>query len=187
MKVSFELSPSDLRYFRERLNQARKSAGAGDVLYTQRRYVSKPKRMPPGKVYVSRDVTERIRQTEQHAHQERLSVLGEIAAVMAHELNNPLAAISMFSQMLLKGLDTGNGMRAHAEVIHRNTESCKATIRALLDMATTPTAESQPARPADKHRSAKPVLIVLHLSIIQLAFPIWLQPGTFPSFECSQL
>ena len=30
-----------------------KSAGAGDVLYTQRRYVSKPKRMPPGKVYVS--------------------------------------------------------------------------------------------------------------------------------------
>lgn len=30
MKVSFELSPSDLRYFRERLHQARKSAGAGD-------------------------------------------------------------------------------------------------------------------------------------------------------------
>jgi predicted ribosome quality control (RQC) complex YloA/Tae2 family protein len=28
-------------------------AGSGDVLYTQRRYVSKPKRMPPGKVYVS--------------------------------------------------------------------------------------------------------------------------------------
>ena len=30
-----------------------RNAGSGDVLYAQRRYVSKPKRMPPGKVYVS--------------------------------------------------------------------------------------------------------------------------------------
>lgn len=93
-----------------------------------------------GRVFVSRDVTDRIRESERLAHQERLSVLGEIAAVMAHELNNPLAAISMFSQMLLKGLDSGSALRPHAEVIHRNTESCKATIRSLLDMATTPTA-----------------------------------------------
>lgn len=28
-------------------------AGSGEVLYTQQRYVSKPKRLPPGKVYVS--------------------------------------------------------------------------------------------------------------------------------------
>lgn len=90
-----------------------------------------------GRVFVSRDVTDRVRQAKQEAHQERLSVLGEIAAVMAHELNNPLAAISMFSQMLLKGLDTGSKLRSHAEVIHRNTESCKTTIRSLLDMATT--------------------------------------------------
>jgi signal transduction histidine kinase len=94
-----------------------------------------------GKVFVSRDVTARIRRSEQQAHQERLSVLGEIAAVMAHELNNPLAAISMFSQMLLKGLDTGSGLHSHAEVVYRNTESCKSTIRALLDMATTSASE----------------------------------------------
>jgi len=94
-----------------------------------------------GKVFVSRDVTDRMRQAKQEAHQERLTVLGEIAAVMAHELNNPLAAISMFSQMLLKGLDTDGKMRSHAEVIHRNTESCKTTIRRLLDMATMSTSE----------------------------------------------
>jgi signal transduction histidine kinase len=47
----------------------------------------------------------------------------------------------MFSQMMLKGLDSGSGARSHAEVIYRNTESCKATIRALLDMATTSTSE----------------------------------------------
>ena len=103
--------------------------------------LSGPREAAAGKVFVSRDVTVRVRQSEQQAHQERLSVLGEIAAVMAHELNNPLAAISMFSQMMLKGLDTGSGARSHAEVIYRNTESCKATIRALLDMATTSTSE----------------------------------------------
>jgi signal transduction histidine kinase len=101
-----------------------------------------PREAVAGKVFVSRDVTSRVHHAEQEAHQERLSVLGEIAAVMAHELNNPLAAISMFSQMLLKGLDTGSGMHSHAQVIYRNTESCKATIRALLDMATTATSES---------------------------------------------
>jgi signal transduction histidine kinase len=47
----------------------------------------------------------------------------------------------MFSQMLLKGLDTGGKLRSHAEVIHRNTESCKTTIRSLLDMATTTASE----------------------------------------------
>ncbi len=100
-----------------------------------------PKEAIAGKVFVSRDVTARVRQSEQQAHQEHLSVLGEIAAVMAHELNNPLAAISMFSQMLMKGLGARSGLRSHAEVIHRNTESCKATIRRLLDMATTSTSE----------------------------------------------
>ena len=100
-----------------------------------------PRSAVAGKVFVSRDVTVRVRQVEQEAHQERLSVLGEIAAVMAHELNNPLAAISMFSQMLLKGLDPESAMRSHAEVIHRNTESCKTTIRSLLEMATTSTSE----------------------------------------------
>ncbi len=103
--------------------------------------LSGPREAVTGKVFVSRDVTVRVRESEREAHQERLSVLGEIAAVMAHELNNPLAAISMFSQMMLKGLDTGSGVRSHAEVIYRNTESCKATIRALLDMATTSTSE----------------------------------------------
>jgi len=103
--------------------------------------LSGPREATAGKVFVSRDVTIRVRESERQAHQERLSVLGEIAAVMAHELNNPLAAISMFSQMMLKGLDTGSGARSHAEVIYRNTESCKATIRALLDMATTSNSE----------------------------------------------
>ncbi|MHC4937918.1 MAG: sensor histidine kinase [Planctomycetota bacterium] len=84
---------------------------------------------------VSRDITERIAQSRVQAHQERMSVLGNLSAVMAHELNNPLAAIAMFSQMLETQLEKGSTARESAEVIRRNAETCKRTIRGLLDTA----------------------------------------------------
>jgi len=89
----------------------------------------------PGRLCVSRDVTERVAQRKVQAHQERMNVLGNISAVMAHELNNPLAAIAMFSQMLESQLEAGSAQRESAEVIRRNAETCKRTIRGLLDTA----------------------------------------------------
>ena len=85
------------------------------------------------RLFTTQDITERLVQAERQAHQERMAVLGQIAAVMAHELNNPLAAIAMFSQMLESDLEPGSPHRESAEVIRRNTETCKETIRMLLD------------------------------------------------------
>ncbi len=94
-----------------------------------------------GRVLVSRDMTDRINQDEQQIHQERLAVLGEVAAVMAHELNNPLAAISMYNQMLADELVSAPELLESSEVIQRNVETCKRTIRDLLDYATDTTPE----------------------------------------------
>jgi len=97
-----------------------------------------------GRVLVCHDLSDRIEQDERHIHQERLAVLGEVAAVMAHELNNPLAAISMYNQMLaaeLADLDEGERFDEHIKVIQRNVASCKQTIRELLDYATNTTPE----------------------------------------------
>ncbi|MHC4954578.1 MAG: ATP-binding protein [Planctomycetota bacterium] len=88
-----------------------------------------------GRLCVSRDITERVAQARVQSHQERMNVLGNISAVMAHELNNPLAAIAMFSQMLEGQLDEGSSAHESAEVIRRNAETCKRTIRGLLDTA----------------------------------------------------
>ena len=94
-----------------------------------------------GRLLVSRDLSDRVAQDEGQIHQERLAVLGEVAAVMAHELNNPLAAISMYNQMLA---GCGEGPAAEAtQVIQRNVESCKRTIRDLLSYATPTTPEVQ--------------------------------------------
>ena len=87
-----------------------------------------------GRLCVSRDVTERIAQQESQAHQERMAVLGEVAAVMAHELNNPLAAIAMFSEMLEEQLEDVK-LRENVSIIRRNVAACKRTIHGLLDLA----------------------------------------------------
>ncbi|MCR4315597.1 MAG: ATP-binding protein [Planctomycetes bacterium] len=87
-----------------------------------------------GRILVSRDITDRIAQQERQADHERKAVVGEISAVVAHELNNPLSAIAMFGQML-EGKLRGTELEEHASVIRRNTESCRRTIRGLLDMA----------------------------------------------------
>jgi signal transduction histidine kinase len=90
----------------------------------------------PGRVLVARDVTDRVAEDERQMHQERLAVLGEVAAVMAHELNNPLAAINMFNGMLEDELPKESALREHTGVIRRSADSCKRSIRALLDYAT---------------------------------------------------
>lgn len=89
----------------------------------------------PGRVLVARDVTERLAREARETHQERLAVIGEVAAVVAHELNNPLAAITMFVQMLQSELPEPSPFREHATVIARNAETLKKTIRGLLDFA----------------------------------------------------
>ncbi len=96
-----------------------------------------------GRVLVSRDLSDRIAQDERQIHQERLAVLGEVAAVMAHELNNPLAAINMYNQMTADDAADGSEASENAEVIKRNVQTCKRTIRELLDYATDATPEVQ--------------------------------------------
>ncbi|MCP3919269.1 MAG: HAMP domain-containing protein [bacterium] len=107
-----------------------------------------------GRVLVSHDVTEHIAADEHEIHQERLAVLGEVAAVVAHELNNPLAAITMFNQMLAADLPDDSELRESVEVIERNAQTCKQTIRELLDYATGAVPE---VGPVDVHATLEDV------------------------------
>lgn len=95
-----------------------------------------------GRILVARDVTLRVARDESEIHQERLVVLGEVAATMAHELNNPLASISMFNQMMGAKLPADSDLHENVDVIHRNTQTCKSVISELLNYATGAAPES---------------------------------------------
>ncbi len=95
------------------------------------------------KVLVMRDITERELMHRRQAHQERLTVLGNIATVVSHEINNPLAAISMYSQMMESELPEDSPFSEHVDVIKRNIESCQRITKDLLAYARTPQPDIQ--------------------------------------------
>ncbi|MBC8405343.1 MAG: HAMP domain-containing protein [Planctomycetes bacterium] len=94
-----------------------------------------------GRILSARDITLRVARDEREIHQERLVVLGEVAAVMAHELNNPLASISMFNQLMEAKLPADSELHENIDVIKRNTETCKRVIGELLSYANDTTPE----------------------------------------------
>jgi len=55
-----------------------------------------------GILAIARDVTERKKLQEELFHSEKLASIGQLAAGVAHQINNPLGAISGRAQMLLR-------------------------------------------------------------------------------------
>lgn len=88
-----------------------------------------------GMVLVNRDITERREMEKRLMHQEKMTVIGKLAAGIAHELNNPLGVISMFTQMALKKTPSGNPLQEYLDTIKRNTDVCKKVIQSLLSYA----------------------------------------------------
>ena len=88
-----------------------------------------------GIVQVYRDRTEAKRMQEQLAQQEKLASIGLLAGGVAHEINNPLGGILIFSQMLLREMDKNSPHYADVVEIESATQRCKAIVESLLDFA----------------------------------------------------
>jgi len=66
---------------------------------------------------------------------ERLATLGRLSAGIAHEINNPLGGILIYSHLLLENLDPQDPARANMEKIVREATRCRDIVRGLLDFA----------------------------------------------------
>lgn len=64
---------------------------------------------------------------------ERLSVMGETSAIVAHELRNPLVAIGGFARTLLRNLTEDDPNRQFAQIISEETSRLERIIHDLLD------------------------------------------------------
>jgi two-component system NtrC family sensor kinase len=93
-----------------------------------------------GKVFavlgISRDITERKKmEDEQMYNTEKLASIGKLAAGVAHELNNPMAIILGFTDLLLEKTEHSSKNHEVLETIEKQALNCKRIIESLLGFA----------------------------------------------------
>ena len=72
---------------------------------------------------------------EQIRHQDKLASLGEMAASLAHELNNPLSSIAFAVHQLLRHAPEDGRQRNHLDLIDRNVERIRGLAEGLTSFA----------------------------------------------------
>ena len=109
------------------------------------------------------DITERKLAQERAARSDKLRALGELAAGVAHNLNNSLTVIQGRAQLLLMRNNADDGNKKSLEVITQAVSDCSQTLRRLLDFSR-----------RDSTRHSAPVdLSELITSSIEIARPKW--------------
>jgi PAS domain S-box-containing protein len=87
-----------------------------------------------GYVGIDKDVTERRQMQEQLIITDRLASVGELAAGIAHELNNPLTGVVGFSQLLMEK-EMPEDIRQDVQVVYQEAQRTSQVVKNLLTFA----------------------------------------------------
>jgi len=82
------------------------------------------------------DLNDRLATTQETLmHSERLASMGQLAAGVAHEINNPLGVVIMYTNLLLEECSKDEEFRGDLQMIAEQANRCKRIVAGLLDFA----------------------------------------------------
>ncbi|UCF78402.1 MAG: sensor histidine kinase [Candidatus Eiseniibacteriota bacterium] len=87
---------------------------------------------------VERERSQRAKMEKANARLEqahRLSMMGEMAAGVAHEIKNPIASIKGATEILAQDLEQGSPKREFADIVRKEISRLDGTVRSFLDFA----------------------------------------------------
>ena len=137
---------------RQLLERARSAAGeveqhlagtAEDPRWLAARHAAVGGQPSESSIFILRDVTEDKRQEQQRDRQQRERALAEMAAMLAHEIRNPLASLELFAG-LLAGAELPPECHAWVEQVRAGLRTLAATVNNVLQFHSLPSPESAP-------------------------------------------
>ncbi len=86
-------------------------------------------------VCYSKNITEKKEVERRNRQTEKLVAVGQLAAGVAHEINNPLGVILCYTDIIKENSLDNEEIMADIEVIERHTENCRRIVADLLDFS----------------------------------------------------
>jgi two-component system, NtrC family, sensor kinase len=101
---------------------------------------AKAEQMAPDKALtaihlLAKDISQRQAMEKQLLLADKLSSIGQLAAGVAHEVNNPLGMILGYTQLLIRGEEAGTQRYEDLRTIEKHTRTCKTIVERLLNFA----------------------------------------------------
>ncbi len=90
---------------------------------------------PVGSTAIIKDLTEKVEMDKHIYNTEKLASIGILAAGVAHEINNPLAVILGFSDLLREKFQEGSSEQEDLKIIEDNANHAKRIVENLLSFA----------------------------------------------------
>ena len=97
-------------------------------------------------VVVMTDITDAALLQAKLSHSEKMATIGRLVSGVAHEVNNPLAAILGFTDLLLENPEVPSNAREDLQIILRETQRTKEIVQDLLSFARQKPAQRVPVQ-----------------------------------------
>ena len=127
-------------------------------------FVPLPEEGPADRVLIiARDITDRQRIEDMMFQTEKMASMGKLAAGVAHEVNNPMAVILGFTELLLDRVPQGSMEHDMLKTIERQGLNCKKIVENLLTFARLP---ERAEESADVNEDLEKVLAVVRNTLL---------------------